>query len=336
MTSINNNAYDGFRTFSWLEDLSGVPLDKINFIIVYMISFAIAGLLRSSLSAEKVKPETRHAFCIIFGLILGYFAFGKYAMHLIGFSTICYGVITTRDPKLIHIEVFIVAALYLSYLHLHLQILNYGTYTLDIRGPIMIMTGKVTSLACSLHDGFARPEKELTVMQKEHVIRKRPSLLEYYSYLLSFLTIMAGPGTFYDEYMDFIHNRRIQEEKLQNKNFSERELQFSINLATLKKVCLGTVFLVLLYVFLHTYDIQNMTDDEFLKNTSMFYKIWCLNILASIHRLNYYFAWVFVDAICNNAGFGFNGFDENGQIQWTLVTNVNVWEIEVKNIEACN
>lgn len=31
-------------------------------------------------------------------------------------------------------EVFIVAALYLSYLHLYLQIVNYGTYTLDIRG----------------------------------------------------------------------------------------------------------------------------------------------------------------------------------------------------------
>lgn len=50
---------------------------------------------------------------------------------------------------------------------------------------------------------------------------------------------------------------------------------------------------------------------------------------TSISRLNYYFAWTFVDAICNNAGFGFNGFDENGQVRWTLVTNVDIWEIEV-------
>ena len=35
----------------------------------------------------------------------------------------------------------------------------------------MVMTGKVTSLACSLHDGITRPEKELTPLQKEHVIK---------------------------------------------------------------------------------------------------------------------------------------------------------------------
>ena len=70
-------------------------------------------------------------------------------------------------------------------------------------------------------------------------------------------------------------------------------------------------------------------DDEFVKSTSIFYKIWYLNVSTTMERFKYYFAWIFSDAICNNAGFGFNGFDENGKARWNLMTNVNLWEVEV-------
>ncbi|KAL4218134.1 Lysophospholipid acyltransferase 2 [Mactra antiquata] len=34
------------------------------------------------------------------------------------------------------------------------------------------------------------------------------------------------------------------------------------------------------------------------------------------------------DAICNASGFGFNGYDKNGEPKWNLVTNVYIWGIE--------
>ena len=53
----------------------------------------------------------------------------------------------------------IAALLYMSCIHLHRQYNDYGSYTLDITGPLMIITQKVTSLAFSIHDGFVSETK---------------------------------------------------------------------------------------------------------------------------------------------------------------------------------
>lgn len=53
----------------------------------------------------------------------------------------------------------IAALFYMSCIHLHRQYNDYGSYTLDITGPLMIITQKVTSLAFSIHDGFVSGTK---------------------------------------------------------------------------------------------------------------------------------------------------------------------------------
>lgn len=53
----------------------------------------------------------------------------------------------------------IVALVYLSCIHLHRLIYDYGSYSLDVTGPLMIITQKCTSLAFSIHDGFTREHK---------------------------------------------------------------------------------------------------------------------------------------------------------------------------------
>lgn len=50
-----------------------------------------------------------------------------------------------------------------------------------------------------------------------------------------------------------------------------------------------------------------------------------------IQRVQYYYAWVVADGICNLSGFGFNGFDENGKAKWDLVTNVDPYKVEVSS-----
>lgn len=62
-------------------------------------------------------------------------------------------------------------------------------------------------------------------------------------------------------------------------------------------------------------------------------------------RFKYYFAWLMADAIVNNAGLGFNGFETDGTPKWDLFTNIYVipfevsirwcWEIrgKIQNIE---
>lgn len=53
----------------------------------------------------------------------------------------------------------LVAMGYLLGVHLMRQFYDYGSYALDITGPLMIITQKVTSLAFSIHDGFVRKDE---------------------------------------------------------------------------------------------------------------------------------------------------------------------------------
>lgn len=100
--------------------------------------------------------------------------------------------------------VMIVSLSYLSLIHLHRAYFDYGSYTLDITGPLMVITQKVTLLTFSIHDGFTRNENELTKSQKFHAIRTLPTALEYFSYVLHFQGLMAGPLVFYKDYIEFI------------------------------------------------------------------------------------------------------------------------------------
>ncbi|MEE6476753.1 hypothetical protein FKM82_011207 [Ascaphus truei] len=51
-----------------------------------------------------------------------------------------------------------------------------------------------------------------------------------------------------------------------------------------------------------------------------------LSLLAA--RPKYYFAWTLADAINNAAGFGFQGYDKNGEQNWDLISNLNIKHIE--------
>lgn len=105
--------------------------------------------------------------------------------------------------------VMIVSLVYLSLVHLHRTYFDYGSYTLDITGPLMVITQKVTLLTFSIHDGFARNENDLTKSQKFHAIRTLPTALEFFSYVLHFQGLMAGPLVFYKDYIDFIEGTQF-------------------------------------------------------------------------------------------------------------------------------
>lgn len=46
-------------------------------------------------------------------------------------------------------------------------------------------------------------------------------------------------------------------------------------------------------------------------------------------RGQYYFIWLLAESINNCAGLGFAGYDAAGRAKWDLVSNINVWDIEL-------
>lgn len=103
----------------------------------------------------------------------------------------------------------VVALTYLSCIHLHRLYYEYGSYSLDITGPLMIITQKVTSLSFSIHDGHISKNINLKPSQKLYVVERIPSILEYFSYVLHFQGLMAGPMVFYNDYIEFIEGNHF-------------------------------------------------------------------------------------------------------------------------------
>lgn len=57
---------------------------------------------------------------------------------------------------------------------------------------------------------------------------------------------------------------------------------------------------------------------------------------TTVIRFKYYHAWLLSDAICNNSGLGFNGYESDGNPKWNLITNINVISFEVRSTRCEN
>ncbi|KAL0102364.1 hypothetical protein PUN28_018705 [Cardiocondyla obscurior] len=307
---------------------------QVNFVLTQFTALILAALLRSSLSPIATIPAARHVYGLTIGLALGYFCFGRQAIHLTILPALCYVAMRTQNPRNMQRVVLAIALIYLSCIHFHRQIYDYGSYTLDITGPLMVITQKVTSLAFSIHDGLTRREEELTPMQRHQAVQKMPTTLEYFSYIFHFQALMAGPIIFYRDYIDFIHGHHLPGARslagFYEKKSQEKEiiLEPSPTLVVVKKVAASLACALIFITFLPIFPIQRVKEDEFLKNTNMFYKIWYLMFATMLARFKYYHAWLFADAICNNSGLGFNGYDEQGNARWDLISNVDVYKFE--------
>ncbi|VEN51674.1 unnamed protein product [Callosobruchus maculatus] len=333
--------YEGCHAFAGLARYTGLQTDQFNFILSQLAAMGLATLYRTVLHPSKTSTAVRHAFGLVFGLCIGYFCFGSQALHLAGLPAICYVVMVTQNVHVMHGMVLTVSIMYLSCLHLHRQIYDYGSYGLDITGPLMVITQKVTSLAFSLHDGLTKNEEEMTELQKIHAVYKAPSFLEYFSYSLLFPSLMAGPVLFYNDYIDFVEGKSYAKHYSPSNSKTVVIQEPSPVRSICRKVIVALFCAYTFLIFLPKFPIRRAKDENFLENTSLSYKFWYLTVSTTLVRFKYYFAWTLSDAICNNCGIGFNGYNEDGSPNWDKISNVDILQFELATslkqaIEAWN
>lgn len=333
-SDVRNGYYDGNRAFTWLAELSGFSVDVVNFLICQLSALFLASLFRSVLHPSKVSSAVRHTFALVIGLLFGYMCFGKHAIHIAGLPAACYIVIRTQSPAVVQRNVLLVAMTYLLCIHLIRQIYDYGSESLDVTGPLMIITQKVTSLAFSIHDGFVGKSKDLTKGQQYHAVYKMPTALEYFSYVFNFQSLLAGPLVFYKDYIEFIEGYNLLKRPVANGNLDNgsKNLQLvepSPTKAVVEKVIGSIVCAFIFMKFDKLYPVKNMKDDDFLEQTSMGYKLWYAMMATTTVRFKFYHAWLLADAICNNSGLGFTGYSKEGYPQWDLISNIHVLQFEL-------
>uniref|UniRef100_A0A1I8JRG9 Secreted protein n=1 Tax=Macrostomum lignano TaxID=282301 RepID=A0A1I8JRG9_9PLAT len=79
---------------------------------------------------------------------------------------------------------------------------DYGGYTMDITGPLMILTQKLSSLALALHDGHLAKRGRSGGSESRwcHRVDELPSVLDYLAYSYYLPTLMAGPHVVSDTF----------------------------------------------------------------------------------------------------------------------------------------
>jgi len=182
-------------------------------------------------------------------------------------------------------------------------------YSLDITGPIMVLTQKVTSLAFAVNDGQKqKANKKISDLEKVYAISDIPDPLEYWSFIFQFQSMLAGPLVFFKEYREFIY-------------FDQSP---SSVVVVLKKLG-GSILFALLYLKIAPqYDIEYLRDEEFLHRTAFVNKLIFIYMATTLERTKYYHAWVLSDAVCNASGLGYNKESKS----WDLVTNVDAIAFE--------
>lgn len=99
--------------------------------------------------------------------------------------------------------------------------------------------------------------------------------------------------------------------------------------SVVRKVIGSFVCAFIFMKFITVYPIKGLKDDDFVNDTSFVYKFWYMAMATTVIRFKYYHAWLLAEAICNNSGLGFNGYDKDGSAKWDLLANINVFAFEV-------
>ncbi|KAK8768857.1 lysophospholipid acyltransferase 6 [Amblyomma americanum] len=323
--------YVGCRAFAPVAAYFGLSIDKFNFLFCQIAFLLFSFPYRLLLHPSRVSPTTRHAVALSVGLVFGFFCFGYQILHLVAQATLVYVIILFASPESMHKIALVVGMAYLSAIHIMRQIYDYGGYHLDVTGPLMVATQKVTSIAFNLHDGLS--EKRDIILhpeQRRQMISRLPSPLEFYSYILHYQTLMCGPLVFFNDYLDFIRGRQFLRHSVRTglRGNPTQITEPSPNWETARKLFISFLSALSIVYLLSAYPIEYITQDEFLHKrnrlSQMLYIIWA----TSLHRHRYYHAWILGEAICNAAGFGFNGYTSDGKARWNLISNVDIVTIE--------
>ena len=195
----------------------------------------------------------------------------------------------------------------------------------------MILTQKLTSLAFAFHDG-GRPDSELSADQRSQAIKNTPHIIEFLSYVFNFQGVICGPLCFYQDYIDFIDGNNILKKKRRSQNYEDDNnnmiVQPSIVQPVISKILL-TFFVAYVYFNVGVvYTIKSNMNPEILEKPFI-YRLVYYFISSGSQRFKYYLAWVLSEVVANASGLGFNGYDEFGNAKWDLITNVNIFKLEV-------
>ncbi|CAB3400852.1 unnamed protein product [Caenorhabditis bovis] len=311
--------YDGSKLLEPLSESLGIDVDKVNFVLSLFANFGFAYAYRKFCAPGSVNRQVRTVIPAVIGLSLLFFCFGRAIKHLLANALGSYAIMYFAPSSQVHKLVLMFSMGYLFFIHSYRWAIL-DSYTLDVTGPIMVAVEKVTMMAFNLKDGKTKDQSKLTEEQKKESLKDIPSLLEFMSFMFNFQTCLTGPANSYTDYIQFLDGDHVTPDS-KGKLPSPTKVAF-------KKFVESLFYLSIVVTLGAKYKVEDVGTPEYFALPMYQWFFWWFFSITLI-RCSYYFAWVLADAICNMSGFGFSGYDKEGNAQWKLCTNVIPYQVEM-------
>jgi len=331
------------NTVAELADKIGQAPDTLLYVLILFAAYPLSllvGVLPSKL--------LRHLFFGIGGIIMMQIMYGADWIHSLITIMGTYMLMKILPWRIMPASVFVFLMTYLGFSHLYRMYVDYMGMTVDFTRSQMVLCIKLTSLAYNIYDGkignaklekILRAQKELDstseksrrkinalekilASQAKYAIHRPPNFLEYLGYCYCFPTIMAGPAFEYTDYITTVDGSIFK------KKGPSQELPGTV-LPALTQLAIGILCLLGFVMGSATFPIQTIAKAPFFKKT-LLYRCLYAWVAMLIVRLKYYFAWKVAEGACIMAGFGFEGYNENGSNKgWNGVSNIDILGVEL-------
>ena len=267
----------------------GLGSDQLRYILCLFAAYPLAVVYKMLPGASF-----KHLMDVVVGISMAQFVLGSGWIHSFISSLITFLLVKFGPPKHAPVLVFVFNMLYMSASHIYRLYVDYMGWTLDFTGPQMLLVIKLTSFAYNYYDGvvdktMAKKGTELTGGDKklyngrqQLAIYEIPSLLEFFGYVYSFTTFLAGPAFEIREYLDVTSGKKFL--------LDGQYRQPSSVLAAFSKFLVGSLLMAVFAVYGPMYPLSNLHDPKVAAQPLLF-QIRDLYITLMFCKAKYYSAW---------------------------------------------
>ncbi|KAJ7477135.1 endoplasmic reticulum protein [Mycena galericulata] len=306
-----------------LADVVGASVDQVKLITCLLVAYPLGSVF---IRIPSSQPGLKHLFNIAITLLFFFPILKLYSafFQLLGSVLATYFLARYYHASAMPWVVFAFVMGHLTVNHVIRSIYELSYETLEVTGPQMVLTMKLTTFAWNVYDG-RRPAVDLDKWQMAKRVTKFPSLLEFLGYSFYFPGILVGPYLDYVDYMDLINETVFK--TLAVKGKSGRNVPSGRKRVAYRKMLTGLVYLGTFIVFAGTWNYSISLTPWFAEK-SLFYRIAIYQICGVFERSKYYAVWTLTEGASILTGLGFTGLGPSGETLWTGAANVDVLAIE--------
>ncbi|KAI0773970.1 MBOAT-domain-containing protein [Fomes fomentarius] len=318
--------------FQPIADATGGSVDQIKLISCLLFSYPLGSLY---IRIPSSHPELKHIFSVLvsFFYLVPVVRLWGGALQLLGSVLATYYIAKRIQTRNMPWLVFLVTMAHLTVNHIARTLGSAGYETIEISGPQMVLTMKLTTFAWNVWDG-RRPAEDLDKWQTEQRIADFPTILEFLGYAFYFPGFLVGPYLTYNEYQALVTGslykaaeQKEEDAVNQTNHLSKRLVPHGRKRVAFRKMFVGLIFLALFVLFYPEFNYSLVVEDEF-EARRLISRIIFLQICGFFERTKYYAVWTLTEGASIQTGLGFTGYNEKGGTKWEGAANVNVWNIE--------